>query len=417
MNRKFQVSMLFAFALFTNIKGQYTLNSPYSRFNLGDLEPQGFVVNRSMGGAGVALRMPNLINSINPASYTTQDTLSFIWDVAMKGNFINYQTSSQSLKQRNFNFDHLAFSACMSKYIYLSAGLIPYSKTGYNYIDLYQFPDSEIIKNEYVGTGNINRFYFGNAYSLFNRRISVGYNVSYLFGQIKNQTYINFINSAGEDYGYYTVNTQDLSISGWLFTLGVQWQIPISNRANITLGATYEPQTKLSANKISILNRSNDTLSYKQDTGKYVIPGRLAFGLGLQINDNFTFVADYTMQKWSKADFFGKNDSLRDSRRVSLGMEYVRNKFSYTSYLARIRFRLGVYYDNTYLNIKNTGIDDYGISVGLGLPLKRSNSLINIGYEMGRRGTTKNQLIQDNYQRVYISLSLYDFWFYKRKYD
>ena len=55
-------------------------NSPYSRFGLGLLtdQPQGF--NKSMGGVGLGVRVGNRVNTINPASYSAIDSLSFIMD-------------------------------------------------------------------------------------------------------------------------------------------------------------------------------------------------------------------------------------------------------------------------------------------------------------------------------------------------
>jgi hypothetical protein len=126
---------------------------------------------------------------------------------------------------------------------------------------------------------------------------------------------------------------------------------------------------------------------------------------------------DYTWQDWSKATIFNQGDSLRRYSRLSVGAEYVHNRESYTSYLAKVRFRIGAHYENTYVQLNQKGIVDYGVSVGIALPMRRSNTFFHIGFEMGRRGTTSNNLIEDNYKRVFISLSLYDYWFFKRKYD
>jgi hypothetical protein len=69
------------------------------------------------------------------------------------------------------------------------------------------------------------------------------------------------------------------------------------------------------------------------------------------------------------------------------------------------------------MKFRNENIKDYGMSFGLGLPFRNSGSIININYELGRRGTLNNGLIQENYQYLYISLTLRDFWFVKSKID
>lgn len=63
--------------------------------------------------------------------------------------------------------------------------------------------------------------------------------------------------------------------------------------------------------------------------------------------------------------------------------------------------------------LKNESINDYGMTFGLGLPVGLSK--INIGFELGKKGTTTQNLIQENYFNLNIGLSLSDLWFRKRE--
>jgi hypothetical protein len=80
-------------------------------------------------------------------------------------------------------------------------------------------------------------------------------------------------------------------------------------------------------------------------------------------------------------------------------------------------YRAGLYYEKTGLNINSESINEFGISFGLGLPVGDLFSNANLGFEIGKRGTTKNNLIQENFVNFQLSLSLNDRWFQKRKYD
>ena len=67
---------------------------------------------------------------------------------------------------------------------------------------------------------------------------------------------------------------------------------------------------------------------------------------------------------------------------------------------------------------------DYAITLGAGFPLRKikvgetySQSIINVGFEIGQRGTTENQLIQEKYFKAVVGITLNDRWFIKRKYD
>ena len=99
---------------------------------------------------------------------------------------------------------------------------------------------------------------------------------------------------------------------------------------------------------------------------------------------------------------------------------------SISSYWERVTYRAGIRFEDTGLLIKGssnsdfTKIKDFGISFGLGLPL-RDLSNLNLGIEYGKKGSTINNLIQENYFNFKVSLSLNAIgnlaWFVKRKID
>jgi hypothetical protein len=57
------------------------------------------------------------------------------------------------------------------------------------------------------------------------------------------------------------------------------------------------------------------------------------------------------------------------------------------------------------------------MSFGMGLPLGGSKTMINLSYELGQRGKIDNVFIKETYGIFSLNLTLYDFWFYKQKYD
>ena len=73
-------------------------------------------------------------------------------------------------------------------------------------------------------------------------------------------------------------------------------------------------------------------------------------------------------------------------------------------------------YENTYLEINNTPIKEFGISFGLGFPFRRSKSNLNFAFEIGNRGTVENNLVQENFYKFTFGLSIYERWFVKSKY-
>jgi len=72
---------------------------------------------------------------------------------------------------------------------------------------------------------------------------------------------------------------------------------------------------------------------------------------------------------------------------------------------------------NTGLIINNQAINDSALTLGLGMPLRGAFSNVNIGFELGNRGTTNAGLVKENYMNFSIGLSFNDKWFQKRKYN
>ena len=65
--------------------------------------------------------------------------------------------------------------------------------------------------------------------------------------------------------------------------------------------------------------------------------------------------------------------------------------------------------------LKNTDIKNYGITFGFGFPIDNQRTCVNLSCTLGKRGTTDNGLIEENYALFGINLTLYDFWFFKRQ--
>ena len=53
------------------------------------------------------------------------------------------------------------------------------------------------------------------------------------------------------------------------------------------------------------------------------------------------------------------------------------------------------------------------MTFGIGLPVGLSK--INLGFEFGKKGTTNQNLIQENYFNFNVGFSLNDLWFRKRE--
>ncbi len=411
------------FAQFNN-----NTSSPYSRFGLGDLQPYSFGRTAAMGGASLASRNNQQINTSNPASFTSVDSLGFMFEFGVSGKFANYSNDITSMNANDFNFRYFAMNFQITNWMATSLGLTPYSDVGYNVEVTDEVENAGNILYRYAGEGSLSKAYLGLAVDPV-KNISVGANLNYMFGLLNRSAQTYFLDAG--DF-YTNQRNESLRIRDFNLSLGAQATIPLKNEQRITLAAIVENKPTFTRfysdlNTKYIQIQVNNTTRADQDTikpfrteekGNLEFPLTYGFGISYVKNNSLEINADYYRQGWSDVNLpGGGSDVLTDLNKFALGAEWIPDKFSIRSYLNRIAYRAGLKYENTYLEFDNQQINDFGISFGVGLPVYRSNSTINISAELGRRGTKQNNLVLENYAKLNLSVNLYDLWFIQRRFD
>lgn len=411
------------FAQFNN-----NTSSPYSRFGLGDLQPYSFGRTSAMGGASLASRNNQQINISNPASYTSVDSLAFMFEFGVSGKFGNYSNDITSMNSFDANFRYFAMNFQITNWMATSLGLTPYSDVGYDVEVNDEVENAGSILYKYFGEGSLSKAYFGMAIDPV-KNISIGANLNYMFGTLNRNAQTYFLDAV--DF-YSNQRNESLRVRDFNLSLGAQATIPLKNDQHITLAAILENKPTFTRfysdlNTKYIQIQVNNTTRADRDTikpfrteekGNLEFPLTYGFGVSYVKNNTLEINADYYRQNWSDVNLpGGGSDVLTDLNKFALGAEWIPDKFSIRSYLNRIAYRAGLKYENTYLEFDNQRINDFGISFGVGLPVYRSNSTINISAELGRRGTKQNNLVLENYAKLNLSVNLYDLWFIKRRFD
>ena len=73
---------------------QNNTNSPYTRYGYGQLEDDCFSRSQAMGGTSIGMRTKNSINTNNPASYSSIDSTSFIFEMGVSGLLSNFRSGN-----------------------------------------------------------------------------------------------------------------------------------------------------------------------------------------------------------------------------------------------------------------------------------------------------------------------------------
>jgi hypothetical protein len=378
-----------------------------------------------MGGLSIGVSDPTMINPTNPASYGVFDSTSFIFEIGIQGNITGLKTDLQSETSSYVSLSYIMFGFPVTKWWKSSLGMLPYSQIGYNvkvYIPVEGF--SNVI-NEIEGDGGLNQFYWGNAFKISDN-LRLGVDAIYLFGQGSRSSKVYFPDSL---YIFGTKTNKYTRGGDIIFDYGIQYDLKINESRTLTLGAIYSNNWNLNAKREyiaytfsggydDVVESLQDTIAYDpEEKGTLTIPQRFGAGFSLVEKDRWLIGADFEWQNWENFSAFGVRDSLDNSWRVAVGGQYSPKHTSISSLAKRMYYRMGIRYANSYLSIYNTPINEYGISFGLTIPLKKSRTAIDLGFEYGKRGTTDDNLIQENFLNFSVGFSIHENWFHKRKYQ
>ena len=422
-SKKYLLLTIFTILLFPAVQAQIRIASPYSRFGLGDLSGNNNAWNFSLGQTGIALRSSSHVNYTNPASYGGFDSLAFVFEGGFSAESVRLTSRLQSTSRSYASLGYLSFGFPVTKWWKTAIGLVPFSDVGYDVVSLEKSATAGTVLSLYSGSGGINRFFWGNAFNI-TKDLSVGVNVCYLFGNSTRESVVFFPDSI-HSMNYKIDNY--VTVGDFYFNLGAQYRIRMKKDLSIILGAVFSPSTSITAHGSALAQTfllSTTGVEYPRDTiaivdsykGSILLPWTAGGGITFQKTDKFLVTADYRYQNWKSYRAFGQSDSLANSYQISVGGEIVPNPDNYSSYFARVHYRLGFYFDRTYLLLRGRQLNEYGITLGFGLPLRGMKTMMNIGGQFGSRGTVQGDLIKETYFKFVLGFSIYERWFHKRKY-
>ena len=417
--KKFLLPVFFIFNL-TLIFSQSGSLSPYSFYGIGENTFKGTMENRSMGGLNVYSDSIHL-NLTNPAAYTELELVNYSVGIDYSNISLKTETSNEKVTTASINYLAVAIP---TKRLVFGFGLIPKTSVGY----LLESKDDSKIPNQvdrYEGDGGVNTAFLSFGFKVF-KKIRLGISANYDFGSLEHSN-SRFLDGVE----LYTRVQSNSSLSGVSFNYSILFKEKISN--DLTLHATYiiNPTSKLSSNNTQTLftipglggyggdSEEIDLAALKLDKTKISIPSSNSFGLGIGKETKWFMGFDYTLTSGGGLEnklFNLKDVEYKKGSKIAFGGFYVPNYNSFTSYFSRIVYRAGIRIEKTGLNIQNQSINEYGINFGFGLPFQAFQN-INLGFEVGKRGTIKGGLVQENFASVRLGITLNDRWFVKNKYN
>ncbi len=396
-----------ALLLSLGVRAQNMTSSPFSRYAYGDMNenvPTGY---RAMGGVGFGMRANRAINPAQPASYTSCDSLTFMFDIAASASWSHYQDAGGVKNKANGNLEYVTMQFPLWKrWIAMSVGLLPYSSVGYNISlkDSTAGGDYHYTK-DYKGDGNISQVYGGLSFNICNW-FAFGANIYYMWGDLSRMRTLSFTETGLNP----TIQDEILSVSSMRLRYGAQFFHTFGDHSFVA-GAIFENRMKLNSEYILIETQSEDSIPIFKDG--WQLP--MVWGVGLSYNwaNRLTIGVDYERQCMASAMYNGlpgEFSGFQDRNRIAVGVEYRHNPQG-RKYADRMIWRAGVNIQDEYL--VTVGAKRITASIGFGFPLWTIGTVINTTFEYTHRGAPGG--LVDNGLRFTIGASIAENWFFKRK--
>lgn len=435
---------LFVALLFCGVMlyGQPKFNSPYSRIGLGDIWNPNFASLNGMGDLSAAFHDQYHVNINNPASYGHLYSTSF--ELGIRGRYGSLESQNEQADVYASNLAYLSLGFPIKNPVSrvldrddsklnwgMNIALVPYTTVGYIVETEEMDPDIGRIEYNFEGKGGTYKLLWGNGVKVDN--FSVGANIGYLFGSIQQGQEVQFDSLFAP---FRDILIADISHSGFVWNIGAQYDIVFKksdgsgepNGKRLTVGAYGNSNTSFNTTSILFNSRFNpvypeaDTILYDPSAkGSGKLPAQFALGFIYEKYNNWRLGVDYSMAMWSNYENEIKNEGpMKNTYRVAVGGEWIPNITSYNSYAKRMRYRFGVFYaSDPRSDGFNEQLTNYGITIGLGLPVilpRQQQSFVNVALELGQFGS--DQFLKETYAQMTVGFTLNDnSWFFKRKFN
>lgn len=419
------------------------LNHVYSQNGFGIVNTSSNVRTQALGLTGVASPGRFSVNHINPALLTYNNASSF--EFGINTHYIS-ASNEAGVNAQNIEsgIGDLRLSLPVKRNRWQTMlGVRQYSKISYyaNFMEaMPNFAEDSLYAMETIdGQGGLNEVSWKNGFNITSD-LHVGFDLSYYFGNA-NYRHQNYVQSADSNLNYTAPSYDNNDLRGIYQATGSQ---PLENiiRKNfrgvgasvglsyyqdveplnmgVFLGATYDLMGDVN---INVNQRTYDGFFLNTNSG------RLAIGDTLEFDEPALSIP----RGWNAGITFVFRDSLKDDRfqlslesnaqsylgisqsRYGLGMERYAD-FNSKNGLDHFYYRLGGYYSENAIAYQN-GVNEFGITFGLGIPMKPSRedrnvrSIVDLGVTMGTRGEATNGLVKESFIRANISLTFNDRWF------
>lgn len=403
-------------------------NSPYATYGIGDVKYDNTIETASMGGISTAFisDFTSSFNFANPANNANFELTSIRLEATNENNYFKSNYNDMKSTKHSTYLSNIALAFPLSPKVKMGLSYQPYSSKSYDILST-DTRDGIAYNNRFKGSGTLNTAQVAVSYKI-DQQFSVGARANLYFGDLYD---LNEFGTSTSEYvnGYETKN----KVRNFNFTLGTSYQT-LNTRTDkkLTIGATatFGNTSNMTTEYINSTYRFADaagtktdekTIEQKNTSSKNLLPLQASLGVGYGSENHWFFSGQIDYKKGEDVSYFGKTFDFQDTYRISAGGWYLPNYNNFRNYFSRVIYRYGAFYERGNLKLEGNSINKFGISAGVMLPFKTSSitrmSGLEIGVEIGKRGTLNDNLINQNFINFRIGFNFADKWFRKTLYN
>ncbi len=419
------LTLVFFATCLSNTNAQTIVNSPLSYIGMGELYTPETPSNSMMGGIGVSNSNGIYSNQINPALLVRNRYTMF--EVGLNAELKNMQDyrQRQQVLGGNYQSVNLTFPVLANRWT-MSLGVRPYSSVNYetrSYRRLNVLGVDSLLYT-YKGDGGVSKLTISNGVRI-GKELFVGLEMGFLFGAVNRNVGTQNLS----DGQYYKIQLENQThYNDFTFKAGAAWRKVLKDDVVLNVGATMDLSPTLNS---TVLKRfvtydlgglnviNSDTLAKSQSFTQQ-LPVSSRIGFSVERLAHWMVGVDYVRTDWSKVtNNLGHSTALPISQQISVGAEYTPDFESISNYFKRITYRVGVSHATTPYDFVGNGkyAKDQSVSFGMALPLRNFLNYVNVSYQIGKRGVLSDNMLEEQYHRLVIGLTLGDVWFRKVKID
>ncbi len=375
--------------------------SSYSSNGYGLTDLHANTRSTGMGRLGIAVPSGSSINLFNPAALMGLNLVRM--DLAMYYEQVQTKTSAATANSNTVNVNHGAFAIPFGTRLAMALSVSRYTKLGYDFAVRAVTEDGVAYEERFTGSGGAQVVGFTVAGKPADHW-SAGLSLQYVLGSITRAWNVTW---DSPDF----VATNDVREEHFY---GMRW----------TLGGLYQQPRYTVGGFLAVNNRLTSDLDYSRsasDTTESRSRGLdfpAEFGLGVTYLPSPRWLAgmDFVFTGWKSFEIAGEDPGYRNTFRISVGAERAPSAELSAHYLQTLHYRIGAYYQTLYArNPSGHHAGELFLTWGMGIPVARGRHTLDLGFELGTRGTISTNEVRETVFRLTLAVSGGERWFQVRK--